>query len=83
MRNRKYYEGVLSMTQRNYYEAMIKELDTKIYEQEIVLKNMQDPLHMIEVRYRLAQLAMERQTYRQILKNMLVNWMIEQSVKFK
>ena len=59
------------MTQRNYYEAMIKELDTKIYEQEVVLKNMQDPLHMIEVRYRLAQLTMERRTYRQILKNML------------
>ena len=59
------------MTQRNYYEAMIKELDTKIYEQEIVLKNMQDPLHMIEVRYRLAQLTMERQTYMQILRNML------------
>lgn len=59
------------MTQRNYYEAMIKELDTKIYEQEVVLKNMQDPLHIIEVRFRLAQLAMERQTYRQMLKNML------------
>lgn len=59
------------MTQRNYYEAMIKELDTKIYEQEVVLKNMQDPLHIVEVRFRLAQLAMERQTYRQILKNML------------
>ena len=59
------------MTQRNYYEAMIKELDTKIYEQEIVLKQMQDPLHIIEVRFRLAQLAMERQSYMQILKNML------------
>ena len=59
------------MTQRNYFEAMIKELATKIYEQEVVLKNMQDPLHMIEVRYRLAQLTMERQTYRQMLKNML------------
>lgn len=59
------------MTQKNYYEVMIKELDTKIYEQEIVLKQMQDPLHMIEVRYRLAQLTMERQTYRQILKNLL------------
>ena len=59
------------MTQRNYYEAMIKELDTKIYEQEIVLKNMQDPLHIVEVRFRLAQLTMERQTYRQILKNLL------------
>lgn len=59
------------MTQRNYYEAMIKELDTKIYEQEVVLKNMQDPLHIVEVRFRLAQLAMERQTYMQILKNML------------
>ena len=59
------------MTQRNYYEAMIKELDTKIYEQEVVLKNMQDPLHIVEVRFRLAQLAMERQTYRQMLKNML------------
>lgn len=59
------------MTQRNYYEAMIKELDTKIYEQEVVLKNMQDPLHIVEVRFRLAQLSMERQTYRQILKNML------------
>ena len=59
------------MTQRNYYESMIKELDTKIYEQEVVLKNMQDPLHIVEVRFRLAQLAMERQTYRQILKNLL------------
>lgn len=59
------------MTQKNYYEAMIKELDTKIYEQEVVLKNMQDPLHIIEVRYRIANLVMERQTYRQILKNML------------
>ena len=59
------------MTQRNYYEAMIKELDTKICEQEVVLKQMQDPLHIIEVRFRIAQLAMERQTYRQILKNML------------
>lgn len=59
------------MTQRNYYEAMIKELDTKIYEQEVVLKNMQDPLHIIEVRFRLAQLTMERQTYRQILRNLL------------
>ena len=59
------------MTQRNYYEAMIKDLDTKIYEQEVVLKNMQDPLHIIEVRLRLAQLAMERQTYRQILKSFL------------
>ena len=59
------------MTQRNYYETMIKELDTKIYEQEIVLKNMQDPLHIIEVRYRISQLAIERQTYRQILKNLL------------
>ena len=59
------------MTQRNFYEAMIKELDTKIYEHEIVLKNMQDPLHIIEVRFRLAQLTMERQTYRQMLKNLL------------
>ena len=59
------------MTQRNYYEAMIKEVETKIYEQEIVLKQMQDPLHIIEVRFRLAQLAMERQNYRQMLKNML------------
>lgn len=59
------------MTQRNYYEAMIKEVETKIYEQEVVLKNMQDPLHIIEVRYRLAQLTMERQTYRQMLKNLL------------
>ena len=59
------------MTQRNYYEAMIKELDTKIYEQEVVLKNMQDPLHIVEVRFRLAQLTIERQTYRQILKNLL------------
>lgn len=59
------------MTQKNYYEAMIKELDTKIYEQEVVLKQMQDPLHIIEVRYRIANLVMERQTYRQILKNML------------
>lgn len=59
------------MTQKNYFEAMIQEINTKIYEQEKVLKEMQDPLHIIEVRYRLAQLAMERQTYRQMLKNML------------
>ena len=59
------------MTQRNYYEAMIKELDTKIYDQEVVLKNMQDPLHIVDVRFRLAQLALERQSYRQILKNLL------------
>ena len=32
------------MTQKNYFEAMIKEVETKIYEQEIVLKSMQDPL---------------------------------------
>lgn len=59
------------MTQKNYFEAMIQEINTKIYEQEKVLKEMQDPLHIIEVRYRLAQLAMERQTYVQMLKNML------------
>ena len=59
------------MTQKNYFEAMIQEINTKIYEQEKVLKEMQDPLHIIEVRYRLAQLAMERQTYIQMLKNML------------
>ena len=59
------------MSQRNYYEAMIKEVEAKIYEQEIDLKNMQDPLHIVEVRFRIAQLAMERQTYRQILKNLL------------
>ena len=59
------------MTQKNYFEAMIQEINTKIYEQEKVLKEMQDPLHIIEVRYRLANLAMERQTYMQMLKNML------------
>lgn len=59
------------MTQKNYFEAMIKEVETKIYEQEIVLKSMKDPLHIIEVRYRLAQLAMERQTYVQMLKRLL------------
>lgn len=59
------------MTQRNYYEAMIKELDTKIYEQEMVLRKMQDPLRIIEVRFRIAQLAMERQSYREILRNLL------------
>lgn len=59
------------MTQKNYFEAMIQEINTKIYEQEKVLKEMQDPLHIIEVRYRLAQLTMERQTYVQILKNLL------------
>lgn len=59
------------MTQKNYFEAMIQEINTKIYEQEKVLKEMQDPLHIIEVRYRLANLAMERQTYIQMLKNML------------
>ena len=71
MRNRKYYKGVFYMTQKNYFEAMIKEVEAKIYEQEIVLKNMKDPLHIIEVRYRLANLAMERQTYIQMLKNLL------------
>ena len=59
------------MTQKNYFEAMIQEINTKIYEQEKVLKEMQDPLHIIEVRYRLAQLTMERQTYVQMLKNLL------------
>ena len=59
------------MTQKNYFEAMIQEINTKIYEQEKVLKEMQDPLHIIEVRYRLANLAMERQTYIQMLKNIL------------
>lgn len=59
------------MTQKNYFEAMIQEINTKIYEQEKVLKEMQDPLHIIEVRYRLANLTMERQTYIQMLKNML------------
>lgn len=59
------------MTQKNYFEAMIQEINTKIYEQEKVLKEMQDPLRIIEVRYRLAQLTMERQTYVQMLKNML------------
>ena len=59
------------MTQKNYFEAMIQEINTKIYEQEKVLKEMQDPLHIIEVRYRLANLAMERQTYIEMLKNML------------
>lgn len=59
------------MTQKNYFEAMIQEINTKIYEQEKVLKEMQDPLHIIEVRYRLANLAMERQTYIQMLKNLL------------
>lgn len=59
------------MTQKNYFEAMIQEINTKIYEQEKVLKEIQDPLHIIEVRYRLANLTMERQTYIQMLKNML------------
>lgn len=59
------------MTQKNYFEAMIQEINTKIYEQEKVLKEMQDPLHIIEVRYRLANLTMERQTYIQMLKNLL------------
>lgn len=59
------------MTQKNYFEAMIQEINTKIYEQEKVLNEMQDPLHIIEVRYRLANLAMERQTYIQMLKNLL------------
>ena len=59
------------MTQKNYFEAMIQEINTKIYEQEKVLKEMQDPLHIIEVRYRLANLTMERQAYIQTLKNLL------------
>ena len=59
------------MTQKNYFEAMIQEINTKIYEQEKVLKSMKDPLHIIEVRYRLAQLTMERQAYIQMLKNLL------------
>lgn len=71
MRTYNIIKGVFSMTQKNYFEAMIQEINTKIYEQEKVLKEMQDPLHIIEVRYRLAQLAMERQTYVQMLKNML------------
>lgn len=59
------------MTQKNYFEAMIKEVETKIYEQEIVLKSMKDPLHMIDVRYRIENLKMERQTYEKMLKNLL------------
>lgn len=59
------------MTQKNYFEAMIQEINTKIYEQEIVLKEMQDPLHMIDVRYRIENLKMERQTYEKMLKNLL------------
>ena len=59
------------MTQKNYFEAMIQEINTKIYEQEKVLKEMQDPLHIIEVRYRMENLKMERQTYEETLKNLL------------
>lgn len=59
------------MTQKNYFEAMIQEINTKIYEQEIVLKEMQDPLHVIDVRYRIENLKMERQTYEKMLKNLL------------
>lgn len=59
------------MTQKNYFEAMIQEINTKIYEQEIVLKEMQDPLHMIDVRYRIENLKNERQTYERLLKNSL------------
>lgn len=59
------------MTQKNYFEAMIQEINTKIYEQEKVLKEMQDPLHIIEVRYRIENLKMERQTYEKMLKNLL------------
>lgn len=59
------------MTQKNYFEAMIQEINTKIYEQEIVLKEMQDPLHMIDVRYRIENLKMERQTYEKMLKRLL------------
>lgn len=59
------------MAQKNYFEAMIKEVETKIYEQEIVLKSMKDPLHIIEVRYRIENLKMERQTYEKMLKNLL------------
>lgn len=59
------------MTQKNYFEAMIQEINTKIYEQEKVLKEMQDPLHIIEVRYRIENLKMERQTYEETLKNLL------------
>ena len=59
------------MAQKNYFEAMIQEINTKIYEQEKVLKEMQDPLHIIEVRYRIENLKMERQTYEETLKNLL------------
>lgn len=59
------------MTQKNYFEAMIQEINTKIYEQEKVLKEIQDPLHIIEVRYRIENLKMERQTYEETLKNLL------------
>lgn len=71
MRTYNIIKGVFSMTQKNYFEAMIQEINTKIYEQEKVLKEMQDPLHIIEVRYRIENLKMERQTYEETLKNLL------------
>lgn len=59
------------MVQRNYYEAMIDEINTKIYEQEQCLKNIDDPKQQMEIRFRIAKMTIERQGYVQMLKNLL------------
>lgn len=59
------------MCERNYYEAMIDEINTKIYEQEICLKNTDDISKKMEIRFRIAKMTVERQGYMQLLKNLL------------
>lgn len=59
------------MVQRNYYEAMIDEINTKIYEQEQCLKSVEDIHQKMEIRFRIAKMTIERQGYVQILKNLL------------
>lgn len=66
---RKKGDGI--MVQRNYYEAIIDEINTKLYEQEQCLKNVEDPDQKMEIRFRIAKMTIERQGYVQILKNLL------------
>lgn len=59
------------MSERNYYEAMINDINTKIYEQEQCLKLIEDPNKKMEIRFRIAKMTIERQGYMQILKSLL------------
>ena len=55
---------------RNYFEAMIQQVEDKITEQEICLQFTEDINVRQEIRFRLASLLLERQSYRQMLQNM-------------